>query len=200
MPLTTEKKSNNRLVIAGALFLTSIIASFAISYIANSGSHYWVLKQPLSRGVQITSNDIALVKIALGKDVHGYLSETSNPVGSITRRSLLSGELLNTNDIAINSEGLTTESLSISIRAADIPQSTLPGDLVTLYQVFDARNGEAVTPPQYVISGVFIKEVARKSANFGGDLSLTITVQREDVPLVLSATSSGRIVVVASHG
>ncbi|MFM6841090.1 MAG: SAF domain-containing protein [Candidatus Planktophila sp.] len=200
MSLTTENKSNNRLAIAGALFLTSIIASFAISYFANSGSHYWVLKQPLSRGVQITASDIALVKIALGNDVRGYIPGTSNPVGSITRRSLLSGELLNSNDISSNSEGLTTESLSISIRAADIPQSTLPGDLVSLYQVFDARNGEVVTPPQHVISGVFIKEIARKSANFGSDLSLTITVQREDVPLVLIATSSGRIVVVASHG
>ena len=200
MSLNTEKKSNNRLAIAGALFLTSIIASFAISYIANSGSHYWVLKQPLSRGVQITSSDLALVKITLGKDARGYISDSSNPAGSITRRSLLSGELLNINDITSNSEELTTESLSISIRATDIPQSTLPGDLVTLYQVFDARNGEAVIPPQHVISGVFIKEVARKSANFGSDLSLTITVQREDVPLVLSATSSGRIVVVASHG
>ena len=200
MPHLTEKKSNSRLAIAGALFLTSIIASFAISYIANSGTHYWVLKHPLSRGVQITSSDIARVKLVLGKDVRGYISDRSNPVGSITRRSLLSGELLNTNDITSNSEELTTESLSISIRATDIPQSILPGDVVTLYQVFDARNGEAVTAPQHVLSGVFIKDVARKSANFGSDLSLTITVQREDVPLVLIATSSGRIVVVASHG
>lgn len=200
MSLTTEKKSNSRLIIAGALFLTSIIASFAISYIANSGSHYWVLKEPLSRGVQIASSDLALVKMTLGKNARGYISDSSNPVGSITRRSLLSGELLNTNDITNNSEELLTESLSISIRATDIPQSTLPGDIVTLYQVFDARNGEEVMPPQRVISGVFIKEVARKSANFGSDLSLTISVQRDDVPLVLSATSSGRIVVVASHG
>jgi hypothetical protein len=200
MPITTEKKSNNRLAIAGALFLTSIVASFAISYIANSGSHYWVLKQPLSRGVQITASDIALVKTSLGKAARGYISQSSNPVGSITRRSLLAGELLNLNDITSNSEELTMESLSLSIRAVDIPQSTLPGDLVSLYQVFDARNGEAVMPPQRVISGVFIKEVARKSANFGSDLSLTINIQRDEVPLVLAATSSGRIVVVAAHG
>jgi hypothetical protein len=200
MPITTEKKPNNRLAIAGALFLTSIVASFAISYIANSGSHYWVLKQPLSRGVQITASDIALVKTSLGKAARGYISQSSNPVGSITRRSLLAGELLNLNDITSNSEELTMESLSLSIRAVDIPQSTLPGDLVSLYQVFDARNGEAVMPPQRVISGVFIKEVARKSANFGSDLSLTINIQRDEVPLVLAATSSGRIVVVAAHG
>lgn len=200
MPITTEKKSNNRLAIAGALFLTSIVASFAISYIANSGSHYWVLKQPLSRGVQITASDIALVKTSLGKAARGYISQSSNPVGSITRRSLLAGELLNLNDITSNSEELSMESLSLSIRAVDIPQSTLPGDLVSLYQVFDARNGEAVMPPQRVISGVFIKEVARKSANFGSDLSLTINIQRDEVPLVLAATSSGRIVVVAAHG
>jgi hypothetical protein len=194
------KKSQQRLVIAGALFFTSIFASFLISYLSQSGSHYWVLREPLPRGVQIQSSDLQLTKASLGLDARGYISSAENVVGSITRRNLNRGELLNINDVSDDSSGLTSESLSISIRAADISATSAPGDLVTLYQVHDARNGEAVPEPQRILTGVYIREISRKSANFGSEISLTMTIDRDDVGTLLSATSSGRIVVVSSNG
>ena len=196
----SHKKSQQRLIIAGALFFTSILASFLISYLSQSGAHYWVLTHPLARGTQIESSDVSLVKISLGEGVRGYLSSTANPIGSITRRNINAGELINRSDLSTNSEDLTSESLSISIRASDISPSISSGSLISLYQVHDARNGEVVPEPVRVLTGVFVKEVSRKSANFGSDLSLTITVNRDDVTNVLSATSSGRIVVVSSRG
>jgi hypothetical protein len=195
-----EKKSNTRLIVAGALFATSIIASLLISYISSSGGKYWILNRALPRGVQITSADISLAKVSLGRGVQGYISSTLNPIGATTVRNLAAGALLNTSDLSESGDGLDSESLSIAVRAADLPSSISIGDLVSLYQVFDARNGEEVAAPQRVISGVFIKEIAQKGANFGGDVALTITVRGDDVPTVLAATSSGRIVVVSSGG
>jgi len=195
-----SKKSHQRLVIAGALFFASILASFLISYASQSGEHYWVATQPLARGVQIEARDLALVKVTLGTGVRGYLSSQESPIGSITRRSLSDGELINMSDLSANSEDLTSESLSISIRSSDISPTVTSGAIVSLYQVHDARNGEVVPEPIRILSGVFVKEVSRKSANFGTDLSLTLSVNGEDIPALLSATSSGRIVVVTSHG
>lgn len=195
-----SKKSQQRLVIAGSLFFTSVIASFLISYLSQSGSHYWVLKTPLPRGVQIQSSDLALTKASLGQDVRGYLSAHENLVGSITRRNLNAGELININDLSDDSSALTSESLSISIRATDIAAAVAPGDLVSLFQVHDARNGEVVPAPLRILTGVYIRDVSRKSANFGSDISLTLTVDRDEVATLLSATSSGRIVVVSSNG
>lgn len=195
-----SKKSNQRLVIAGALFFTSILASFLISYLSQSGAQYWVVKQSVARGVQIEASDIALVKIRLGDGVRGYLTSQENPIGSITRRNINAGELMNISDLSGDSLDLNSESLSISIRATDISPTVSSGSLVSLYQVHDARNGEVVPEPTRILSGVFVKEVARKSANFGSDLSLTLTVNREDVMTLLGATSSGRIVVVSSRG
>jgi hypothetical protein len=200
MQSTHQKQSNTRLLIAGALFFTSIIASLIIAYLSSTGDSYWVLKRPLSQGVMIGSADIDTVKITLGRGAIGYLSSPQNPVGLVTRRHLSAGEILNTGDLSANREDLDRESLSIGVRVADIPVATTAGDLVTLYQIFDARNGEDVPEPVRIISGVFIKEISRESANFGSDLGLTISLRREDVPLVLAATSSGRIVVVASRG
>ena len=162
------------------------------------GSQYWALSQPLSRGVQIASADVVLVKASLGTPIHGYLTSEFNPVGLVTRKNLRAGELLNSGDLSANLEELTTENIAISMRAIDIPQSTSPGDLVTLYQVFDSRNGEATVAPVRVISGVFIKDISRKSSNFGSDLSITLTADRDAIPTILSATSSGRVVIVTN--
>lgn len=195
-----SKKSQQRLYIAGALFFTSILASFLIAYLSQSGDHYWVLREPLPRGVQIQSSDLLLTKASLGLDARGYISSAENVVGSITRRNLNRGELLNSNDVSDDSSGLNSESLSISIRATDISPTNMPGDLVSLYQVHDARNGEVVPEPLRILTGVYLREITRKSANFGSDISLTVTIDRDDVGKLLSATSSGRIVVVSSNG
>ncbi len=200
MSKTPEKNSHSRLIIAGTLFVASIVASLLIAYFSTMGGKYWVLTKPLSRGVQIASTDIALVKITLGRGVSGYLSSAENPIGSITRRNLKVGELLNYGDLTSNVDELDTESLSLAIQASDIPQGISTGDLISLYQIFDGRNGEVIPPPQRIISGIFIKEISRKSANFSSDVTLTITLRRDDVPTVLAATSQGRIAVVASRG
>lgn len=195
-----DKKSHSRLLIAGALFLTSVIASLLIAYISTTGGKYWILIHPLPQGVQITASDITLTKASLGQGVDGYLSSSVNPIGSITRRNLAARSLLNTSDLTNDLNELDSESISIEVKSSDIPSTTSVGDLISLYQVFDSRNGEQVLPPQRVIDGVFIRELSQNGANFGGDISLTISLRREDIPDVLAATSNGRLVVVASHG
>lgn len=195
-----DKKSHSRLLIAGALFLTSVIASLLIAFISTTGGKYWILIRPVPRGVRITASDITLTKANLGQGVAGYLSSSVNPIGSITLRNLATRSLLNTSDLTDDLNELDSESISIAVKSSDIPSTTSVGDLISLYQVFDSRNGEQVSPPQRVIGGVFIRELSQKGANFGGDISLTISLRREDVPDVLAATSGGRLVVVASRG
>jgi hypothetical protein len=200
MNSNVEKKSHTRLLIAGSLFFTSIAASLLIAYLSSLGGKYWVLNHPLPQGVELTASDISLTKVALGRGAQGYISSSLNPIGSITLRNLSAGTLLNISDLKRGGDGLDSESLSISVRAADLPATINVGEIVSLYRVFDARNGEAVPEPQRVISGVFIKEISQKGANFGGDIALTISLHRDEVQTVLSATSSGRLVVVASRG
>jgi hypothetical protein len=86
------------------------------------------------------------------------------------------------------------------VRSADISHSVNPGDIVSLFHVHDSRNGEAVIPPYRILSNLFVQGINQKSANFGGDISLTLSLNKEDIPTLLSATSSGRIVVVSTRG
>ena len=200
MGTNNSKRSNSRLIIAGALFITSIAASFLISFLSHTGSQYWTLTRPLPQGAKIESGDIAVVTATLDKGLRGYISASQSVVGSLIERSMHAGELLRSDAISNKPGRQVIESLSLLIRTADIPSSTSPGDLVTLYQIHDARNGEEIEPPTTILSGVFIRDIERKSANFGSDLSITISLERDDVATVLATTSSGRIVVVPSHG
>ena len=200
MQNSPQKKSQTRMIVATSLFAISIFASFLISYTSNIGEKYWVLTRPLAKGVQINSSDLALVKAKLDSTITVYASEASTVIGAITQRNLEAGHLIAHNDISEDAGVMDREELSLSVRAADIPTSTRVGDLVSIFQIHDTRNGEAAVDPVRVISGVFLSEISRKSANFGSDLSITVTLSREDVPLLLAATSSGRLVVVTSHG
>jgi hypothetical protein len=200
MTKPSEKTSHTRLIVASTLFALSILASFLFTYTSNQGDRYWVLIRPVATGVQLNNRDLALVRARLTSPISAYLGERENPAGSVTTRNLQSGEMLRSTDISSNSSYLATENISIAVRAADIPSSIGIGELVSLYQVQDARNGEAIQTPTEVISGVFVREISRKSANFGSDIALTISINRRDIPAVLQATASGRLVVASTHG
>lgn len=200
MATISDKKSQIRLLIASSLFLASVLASFLISYLSHQGNSYWVTNRAIAKGVQISAADVSLARGELSSGMEGYLTTSANPIGSITRRVMTAGELIHSSALSENSEELTTESISIAIRSSDLPMNTAAGEVVALYQVHDARNGESVPEPIRIISGIFIKEISERGSNFGGDIALTISLHREDISRVLAATASGRIVVVANRG
>lgn len=197
---TPQQKSQRRLLLAFGLFLASIAASLLFSIAANKSQGYWVLARPVPSGVQITQADLQ-IQAALLPHTELYFHEKSeSPVGSITLRAMKAGELIDRRYLSDNSLALTTENISIAIAASDIPLSANVGDVVTLYQIHDSRNGEVAIPPRRIISGAFIAALDSRKGNFGGELSLTLSVNREEVASVLAATSSGRLVLVGSHG
>lgn len=109
-------------------------------------------------------------------------------------------QVLHTSDVSENANDLTTQNISLSLRSSDIPRSTSEGDVVSLYHVYESRNGEEVPLPQEILTGVFIRDIAEANSNFGGEKSVTVSVIREMVPALLAATSVGRIVMVSSGG
>ncbi len=200
MPIETGKKSQKRMAVAITLFFASITTSFAFAFLSHQGSAYWIVTSPLPKGAAITREDVEISRMKLSRAAEGYVEGNINPIGVITKRPFAIGELLQRNALTNNKDQLSTESISLSIRSVDIPTSVVSGDRVTIYQLHDARNGEEVIDPQLVISSVFLQSIEGRKGNFSGDLSVTISLDRNQIPTLLAATTSGRLVIVATSG
>ena len=183
-----------------ALFAAAFISALAISLASNRSAHYWVLTQNLAQGVQIRGSDLAPSKASLGANSGSYLSTAENPVGSITRRALFAGEYISSRAITEDTSLLTIENLSISLRSVDIPSTLSVGEVVDIFQLHDSKNGEAAQSPQRISMNAYVESIDRKGNSFGGEVGLTISVDRSEIPALLLATTSGRLVIVQTAG
>ncbi len=200
MNTRNEKKSQSRMFVAVALFIASISTSFVIAFTSSQGSAYWVMRESVPVGVKITSENVSLVKVKLARSTSGYLERTSSPIGALTKRSLTQGEILHRDSLTSSPNQQSSGSVSLAIRSTDIPPGTKAGDLVAIYQLHDVRNGESAVEPRLVISQVFVEEISGRESNFSGEYSITVSLNRKDIPSLLASTTSGRLVIAAVSG
>lgn len=195
----SEKKSNTRFQIAIALFVMAIITPFLISVAADKEDQYWAIARPIPTGSKITAEDLREVAGRLDSSNHSYLTSAMNPFGSITTRSFFADELLDARYLR-NSAESNLEEVSIAIASSDIPMATKLGDYVSIFQLQDAQNGEQAASPIRILSQAFISDLDRKSSNFGNMITITLSLDERQVPILLAASSKGRLVVVGQNG
>ena len=198
--MVQKRSSHTRLILATTLCGATLLASFAMSVAANQKEKYWVVLRPIAAGTQIEAADLGLESVVLGSSEGNYLPAALNPIGSITRRALSSGELLGGNSITDDSSAMVNRQISISVRSVDIPAGLTVGEMISIYQLHDAKNGQAALAPEFVQGGVFVSALDRKGNNFGGEAALTVSINRESISELLNATTSGRLVIVRAHG
>ena len=198
--MAVKKKSQFRLYLSLALCIGALFASFLMTRAANSRESYWVVIRPVAAGTQIQPTDLGLQSVVLGTTANNYLAASTNPIGSITRRRLAMGELLQGSAITDDSRFLSHQEISLSVRAVDVPLDVSVGELVSLYQLHDARDANSVISPEFVVAGAFVTSLDRKGSNFGGEVALGISIDRAEIQSVLAASTSGRLVVVRTRG
>jgi hypothetical protein len=185
------------------LAITLIIASFAsvifITSVANKGADYWVVRGSVISGHVITSNDLETVHMNLSKSSAFYIDKNFNPIGLIALRTLQDGEVISTSDLGSAIQGQSTSAVPLSVRSVDIAQGLTLGEGVDIYWVSDSNNGEEVVEPVLVLAGAALLSLENTGNSFSGDVGLSIAVEQTQVLRVLSATSIGRLVVIASH-
>jgi hypothetical protein len=198
--MAVKKKSQTRLYLSIALCLGALLASFLMTRAANTQEDYWVVLRPMAAGTQIGADDLGYQSVVLGAAAKNYLAATTNPIGSITRRRLVAGELLQGSSLTDDARALTHQEISLSMRAVDIPFQVAVGELISLYQLHDVRESKEKIAPEFIVSGAFVTSIDRKGSNFGGEVALGLAIDRVDVANVLSASTSGRLVVVRARG
>jgi len=196
----SNKASQTRLVVATSLFAAALISAMALTALGNRSDTYWVASKNLTPGAQISESDLAQIEVSLGTSSSDYLAEDSSPIGTYVLHEIRKGELISINALSDTSREMRSEQVPISVQGSDIPGDIELGEAINIYWVPEAMGMQKVGEPTLVITGAYLRSIDHKSANFGTDVALTISVFSREVFTLLSATSTGRLVVVRSNG
>lgn len=195
----TERKSNTRFYIAIALFLLAIITPVLVSIASGKSEQYWAMARPIPPGSKITIDDLKKIAGQIETGDNSYLTSLVSPIGAVTTRSFLTDELLDARYLS-DSARSNLEEVSIAVATSDLPMATKIGDVVSIFQLYDAQNGEQSLPPVRVLNRAFISDLNRKGSNFGNTISVTLSLEESQVPVLLAASSRGRLVIVGKNG
>jgi Flp pilus assembly protein CpaB len=195
-----RKSSRSRLILAIVLIAASLVSAFLFSSLANQKTNMIVSTTYLLPGHQIQENDLTITQVSLG-DISGkYVSHMAEIIGTFTKVRIEAGELISKSSIAAQSDSLSLSSVPLNVRAADVPDGILPGSTIDIYWVQDAVNQEIQLSPELVIPSAHVLAITKSGSNFGNEIALTVAVNSDEVLLLLSSTSQGRVVLVSSHG
>jgi hypothetical protein len=198
---TQKKAAQTRFIVAVSLFAAALISALALTALGNRTDSYWVAKSALAPGVEISRDQIALVKIALGESASRYISSSTPLEGSYITRAQSAGELISIDDVSDLAPTQRTQQVPIAVRSSDLPIDISIGEAINIYWVPDsAMGGVQIGVPEVVVKNAYIRAIDRKSANFSTDISLTISLIDSQIINLLDATVSGRLVIVRALG
>ena len=196
-----KKAAQTRFIVAVSLFAAALISALALTALGNRTDSYWVAKSALAPGVEITRNQIALVKVALGESASRYISSSTPLEGSYITRAQSAGELISIDDVSDLAPTQRTQQVPIAVRSTDLPIDISIGEAINIYWVPDsAMGGVQIGVPEVVVKNAYIRSIDRKSANFSTDIALTISLIDSQIINLLDATVSGRLVIVRALG
>ncbi len=198
---TQKKAAQTRFIVAVSLFAAALISALALTALGNRTDSYWVAKSALAPGVEISRDQIALVKVALGESASRYISSNTPLEGSYVTRAQSAGELISIDDVSDLAPTQRTQLVPIAVRATDLPSDISIGEAVNIYWVPEsAMGGVQIGMPEVVVKNAYIRSIDRKSANFSSDIALTISLIDSQIIKLLDATVSGRLVIVRTLG
>jgi hypothetical protein len=195
-----RKSSRSRLILAIVLIAASLVSAFLFSSLANQKTNMIVSTTYLLPGHQIQESDLTIAQVSLGVISGNYVSQMAEIIGTFTKVRIEARELISKSSIAAQSDSLTLSSVPLNVRAADVPDGISPGSTIDIYWVQDEVNQEIQLSPELVIPGAHVLAITKSGSNFGNEIALTVAVNSDDVLLLLSSTSQGRVVLVSSHG
>lgn len=188
-----------RMPLAIALIAASFLSAFFLASFSHSTSKYWVAVEDLQSGHQVVNGDLELKDFDLSSSSINYLSKELDPLGQVLIQNVFSGEILSIEKVSSTAVKIASSAVPLSIRSVDIAAGIKVGDLVDIYWVIDTQNGELAQEPILILGTVLVMSANGKSANFGTDAAITVSVGQTQVLRLLSATTQGRLVVISSN-
>jgi Flp pilus assembly protein CpaB len=196
-----NKKStfSARMPLAITLIIAAFASAFFISTYSNRGANYWVVANSIPPGHRLSESDLVASHLNLGESSQNYLNTSDQIIGLVATRNLSVGEVISTTDVTDSSNAMSTSAVSLSLRSVDLAAGVVVGDSVDIYWVLDSRNGEAVIDPILILGGVSVVGLDDSKNALGGDIGITVAIEKTQVLRLLSATTQGRLVMVRAY-
>ena len=188
-----------RMPLAIALIAASFLSAFFLASFSHSTSQYWVAVIDLQSGHQISNGDLELQAFDLGSTSINYIPKDDDPIGQVLIQNVFSGEILSAEKVSSTAVKVASSAVPLSIRSVDLAAGIQIGDLVDIYWVIDTQNGDLAQEPILILGNVLVMSADGKSANFGTDAAITVSVGQTQVLRLLAATTAGRLVVIRSN-
>ncbi|MEY2850344.1 MAG: hypothetical protein RJA96_215, partial [Actinomycetota bacterium] len=181
------------------MIIAAFASAFFISTYSNRGANYWVVANSIPPGHRLSESDLVASHLNLGESSQNYLNTSDQIIGLVATRNLSVGEVISTTDVTDSSNAMSTSAVSLSLRSVDLAAGVVVGDSVDIYWVLDSRNGEAVIDPILILGGVSVVGLDDSKNALGGDIGITVAIEKTQVLRLLSATTQGRLVMVRAY-
>lgn len=191
--------NRSRMPLAISLIIASFLSAFFLASFSRSTTEYWVATIDLQSGHQISTGDLSLMDMDLSSSSMVYLSKDLDPLGQVVIKNVVAGEVMAINSVSSTAKTMASSAVPLSIRSVDLAAGIYVGALVDIYWVIDSLNGELPQDPILILGSVPIISADVKNKNFGADAAITVSVEQTQVLRLLSATTSGRLVVISSN-
>jgi hypothetical protein len=191
--------NRSRMPLAISLIIASFLSAFFLATFSRSTTEYWVATIDLQSGHQISSGDLSLMDMDLSSSSMVYLSKDLDLLGQVVIKNVVAGEVMAINSVSSTAKTMASSAVPLSIRSVDLAAGIYVGALVDIYWVIDSLNGEFPLDPILILGSVPIISADVKNKNFGTDAAITVSVEQTQVLRLLSATTSGRLVVISSN-
>ena len=191
--------NRSRMPLAISLIIASFLSAFFLASFSRSTTEYWVATIDLQSGHQISTGDLSLMDMDLSSSSMVYLSKDLDPLGQVVIKNVVAGEVMAINSVSSTAKTMASSAVPLSIRSVDLAAGIYVGALVDIYWVIDSLNGELPEDPILILGSVPIISADLKNKNFGTDAAITVSVEQTQVLRLLSATTSGRLVVISSN-
>jgi len=191
--------NRSRMPLAISLIIASFLSAFFLATFSRSTTEFWVATIDLQSGHQISTGDLSLMDMDLSSSSMVYLSKDLDPLGQVVIKNVVAGEVMAINSVSSTAKTMASSAVPLSIRSVDLAAGIYVGALVDIYWVIDSLNGEFPLDPILILGSVPIISADVKNKNFGTDAAITVSVEQTQVLRLLSATTSGRLVVISSN-
>ena len=181
------------------LVLVSVTAGARIVATAGHLTPVYAAAHDLVPGEQLTSADLAVVRVKLDGGGSRYLAAgAAAPVGYVVTRVVSAHELLPAAALAPSSALADTRMVTVPVQPGHLPDDLGRGDLVDVYVTPKATGTKDVPPPTLVLTKVAVDSREGGSRTFGGQsaLAVVLDVDAADVAAVVHAVESGVIDLV----